>query len=308
MKIATLATGGIGGYLAVKLSLSGHQIATVARGEHLQAIKEKGLALEGPNGRQIVRPWIATDDTTEIGKVDTIILGVKCGDLSAAAKACLPMLGRNTVVIPFLNGVEAVERLLSELPERNVANGLAKVSNTIAAPGIIKQTGDFAQFIFAERNSKPSSRIETLQAAINASGVNAPVTDDIERDVWSKFVLFSAMSGVTAAARCTIGDILASDQLSKLFMQIMVETAEVGRARGIALPAEIEKNTWEMAKSLPANMRASTAIDLEKGRPLEIDWISGSAYRLANEIGIKAPASETIYALLSHYKNGVVTH
>jgi 2-dehydropantoate 2-reductase len=218
MKIATLATGGIGGYLAVKLSLSGHQIATVARGEHLQAIKEKGLALEGPNGRQIVRPWIATDDTTEIGKVDTIILGVKCGDLSAAAKACLPMLGRNTVVIPFLNGVEAVERLLSELPERNVANGLAKVSNTIAAPGIIKQTGDFAQFIFAERNSKPSSRIETLQAAINASGVNAPVTDDIERDVWSKFVLFSAMSGVTAAARCTIGDILASDQLSKLFM------------------------------------------------------------------------------------------
>jgi 2-dehydropantoate 2-reductase len=220
--------------------------------------------------------------------------------------ACLPMLGRNTVVIPFLNGVEAVERLIDVLPEQNVANGLAHVSTTIASPGVIKQTGDFANFIFAERDSKPSLRVETLQAAIKAAGVNASVTDNIERDVWSKFVLFSAMSGVTAAARCTIGDIVESDPLSKLFMQIMTETAEVARAMGIALPAETERDTWERAKSLPINMRASTAIDLEKGHPLEIDWISGSAYRLANKIGIKAPANESIYALLSHYKNGSI--
>lgn len=304
MKIATVATGGIGGYLAVKLGLQGHEIATIARGAHLEAIRANGLTLVGPDNTATVRPRTATDDTSKVGKVDAIIFGVKGDDLETAATSCLPMLGSDTVVVPFLNGVEASDRLTKILPESNVANGLAQVSTTISAPGVITQTGTFSQFVFAERNSQPSSRISTLQRAMTDAGLAAPESDDIERDLWSKFVLFSAVSGVTAAGRCTIGDIVDRPELGALFRQVVSETAALGRARGVALPDDIEAATWDRAQTLPPRMRASTAIDLENGRPLEIDWISGAAARMADELGLAAPINKALYALLLPHKHG----
>ena len=176
MKIATVATGGIGGFLAVKLGLRGHQIATIARGEHLEAISKTGLKLETSSGTLTHHPWIATDDTSQIGEVDAIIFGVKGDDLESAAEVCKPLLGTNTVVVPFLNGVEASDRLAKILPEANVANGMAQVSTTISTPGVITQTGEFNQFVFAERDSRPSNRIAALQQALTDAGVAAPET------------------------------------------------------------------------------------------------------------------------------------
>ncbi len=304
MRIATVATGGVGGFLAFKLAKSGHQVATIARGPHLDAILENGLALDQPTGRESIRPWIATDDPSQVGEVDTIIFGVKGDGLETAAKACIPMLGPDTVVVPFLNGVEASERLLKFLPEQNIANGMAKVSTTIASPGVIKQTGVFNVFTFAERDSRPSERIDALRRAINEAGSSAPPTDDIERDVWSKFILFSAISGVTAAGRCTIEDIMAVPQLGALFQKVIAETAAIGRALGVSLPDNIEGKIWSAACALPPTMRASTAIDLENGRPLEIDWISGAAARLSDKSGVEAPTNEALYALLLPYRSG----
>lgn len=304
MKIATMATGGIGGYLAVRLTKIGHDVATIARGAHLAAIQDSGLALDGYDGQHLIRPWRATDKPEEIGEVDAIIFGVKGDALKVAAEACKPMLGDNTIVVPFLNGVEASDMLADILPEKNVGNGVAQVSTTIAAPGVIKQTGEFNRFIIAERDSKPSARIDALRNAINEAGSSSPETDDIVRDLWSKFVLFSAVSGVTAAARCTIGDILEDDHLATLFQTILAETAALGRARGVALPDSIEADIWKATQGLPPRMRASTAIDLENGRPLEIDWISGAVDRLSQQVGLDAPVNRTIYALLSPYKNG----
>lgn len=304
MKIATVATGGIGGYLAVKLIKGGHQVATIARGAHLEAIRRHGLTLDGTSGEETVQPWIATDDPAEVGEVDAIIFGVKGDDLEEAAKNCIPMIGPETVVVPFLNGVEASDRLAAILPERNVANGTAQVSTTISAPGVITQTGEFNRFIFAERDNRPSKRIDALRTALRDQGVGAPDTDDIESDLWQKFVFFSAVSGVTAAARCTMRDIVTIPELSQLFRTVLAETAAIGRATGVALDPDIEAVTWEKAKALPEKLRASTAIDLENGRPLEIEWISGAAARLADKAGVAAPMNKAIYALLLPHKAG----
>ena len=304
MKIATMATGGIGGYLAVRLSKIGHQVATIARGAHLEAIRNNGLVLDGFDGHHQVTPWIATDDPAEVGEVDVIVFGVKGDALEAAAKSCAPMVGEDTIVVPFLNGVEASDLLAEILPEKNVGNGVAQVSTTIAEPGLIKQTGEFNRFIVAERDSRPSERVDALRDAINEAGSSSPATDDIVRDLWSKFVLFSAVSGVTAAARCTISDITGNKHLGALFQAILAETAALGRARGVALPDTIEKDIWSATQNLPPKMRASTAIDLENGRPLEIDWISGAVDRLSQAAGLDAPVNRTVYALLSPYRNG----
>lgn len=144
-----------------------------ARGAHLEAIQKNGLALEGFNGDHCIRPWVATSNPEEVGEVDAIVFGVKGDALDAAAKSCAPMIGENTIVIPFLNGVEASDRLAKLVPEKNVGNGLAQISTTITEPGIIKQTGEFNRFSFAERDSRPSMRIDALRNAINQAGSSA---------------------------------------------------------------------------------------------------------------------------------------
>lgn len=307
MKIATMATGGIGGFLAVRLTQAGHQVATIARGAHLQAIRRNGLMLSAPDGNDgdtTVTPWIATDDPAEAGPVDAVIFGVKCNALESAARACLPMIGPDTVVVPFLNGVEAADRLLGILPEHCVAKGVAHISTTIAAPGVIGQVGSFNRFAFAERDNRPSARIDALRAAFNAAGATAPDTTDIDRELWLKFVMFSAMSGVTAAARCRIRDVLEQPALSELFRTVVAETAAVARARGVALPPTVEEDTWGSVQGLPRDMRASTAIDLEAGRPLEIDWVSGAVRRLAQKAGVPAPVNSALYAVLLPHRDG----
>ena len=304
MRIATMATGGIGGFLAVKLTQAGHEVATIARGPHLQAIQRDGLVLESMAGREVVQPWMATNDPSKVGTVDAIIFGVKTGGLDAAAKACVPMVGPHTVVVPFLNGVEAADRLKKILPPQSVANGMAQVSTTIAEPGVIRQVGEFNTFTFAECDSRPSTRIDALRSAINTAGSNAPETDDIARDVWTKFVVFSAMSGVTAAARCKLGDIRASAELTGLFQGVMAETAALARAMKIRISDHVTCDMWAFVQGLPEAMRASTAIDLEQGNPLEIDYISGAVARLSAAAGLDAPLNRTLHAVLSPYRDG----
>jgi len=304
MKIATMATGGIGGFLAARLTQSGYDVATVARGAQLEAIQKNGLTLVTPDNETNVQPWIATQDTREVGEVDAVIFAVKGDDLDAAAEACLPMLGRETVVVPFLNGVEAAERLAMILPPENVADGVAYVSIAVTAPGVIQQTGEFNRFVFAERDNRSSPRLSSLRDAINKAGLDAPSTDNIDREIWTKFVLFAAVSGVTAAARCVIGDIIDNEPLGQLFRGVISETAALARARGVAVSNTIEADTWSYATTLPRTMRASTAVDLENGRPLEIEWISGAVTRHSDAGGLDAPINRALYALLSPYRMG----
>lgn len=304
MKVATMATGGIGGFLAAHLIRTGHDVATIARGAHLKAIETDGLTLVASNNDTNVRPWIATADPNDVGEVDVVIFAVKGDDLDSAAEASLPLLSKETVVVPFLNGVEAAERLTKILPPKNVADGVAYVSTTVAEPGVIEQTGVFNRFVFGERDNGASPRLDALRDALNEAGVDAPPTDDIDREIWAKFVLFSAVSGVTTAARCRVSDIMDNAVLGQLFRGVIAETAALGRARGVALLDEIEEETWNLATTLPGPMRASTAVDLEYGRPLEIEWISGAVARLSDAAGLDAPINHTLYALLSPYRMG----
>lgn len=304
MKFATVATGGIGGYLAVKLTQAGEDVATLARGAHLEAIKARGLTLETADETTTVHPRIATDDPAAIGPVDAVIFAVKAKDVERAAASCLPLLGGETVVIPFLNGVETVDRLAAVLPIENIANGTAKISTTVAEPGTIRQVGGFAAFVFAERDSSQSPRIEAVRVAFERAGVEAPVVEDIDVALWQKFCLFAPMSGVTAAARCTIGEIRKDSQLSRVFQDAIAETAVLGRALGVALPDDTESRIWESVGELPDGMRASTGIDLEAGRPLEVDWISGAVVRLSEAAGLDAPINRTLNAVLQPWKAG----
>jgi len=299
MRIAMVATGGIGGWLAVRLTEAGHEVACLARGAHLDAIRARGLTLEAGEQRTTVRPWRVTEDAATIGPVEAVIFAVKGDGLVAAAQAMRPLLGPATVVVPFLNGVEATPRLAALLGAGTVAKGVARISTTVAAPGVIAQTGTFARFDFAEADGSQSPRLAALRRALEGAGVEAPVPDDIDLELWRKFLFFSALSGVTAAGRCRIGEVQDNAALGGLFRTVLAETAAVARALGVALPEGAEAEAWAAAQALPRAMRASTAVDLEAGRPVETRWINGAVVRLGAQAGVSVPANATLAALLA---------
>lgn len=304
MRFATVATGGIGGYLAVMLTRAGEDVACLARGEHLEAIRANGLILESADDVTVAHPRIATDDPTEIGPVEVVIFGVKAKDVERAAESCRSLIGPETAVIPFLNGVETVDRLATVLPVSNIANGTARISTTISVPGVIRQVGQFAVFTFAERDSTHSQRIKAIRTAFEVAGIMAPMVADIDTDLWMKFCLFASISGITAAGRCTVGDIQRDPHLRRLFQDSVAETAALARARGVTLPDGAEALIWKTVGELPGAMRASTAIDLEAGRALEVDWLSGAVARLSEEAGLDAPVHRALNAVLQPWKFG----
>ena len=301
MRIATMATGGIGGLLAARLTAGGHEVAAIARGPHLEAIRSAGLRVRTPSEDLLARPWKVTDNPAEIGPVDAVLFAVKGHALEAAARACAPLIGPQTIVVPFLNGIEAADRLVGILGPGSVSNGVAYVSATISSPGEVTQTTKAAWFIFAERDSRPSDRVDRLRAAFRESGVEARDTQDIDREVWTKFIWFAALSGVTAASRCRLTDVLAHPALTDLFREVARETAALARALGVAVDEDVEEKTLALAHTLPGELRASTAIDLEAGRPIETTWINGAVVRLSEAKGLAVPVNRTITALLAPY-------
>jgi 2-dehydropantoate 2-reductase len=301
MRIATMATGGIGGLLAARLTAGGHEVAAIARGPHLDAIRSSGLRVRTPSEDLVARPWKVTDNPAEIGPVDAVLFAVKGHALETAARACVPLIGPQTIVIPFLNGIEAADRLAGIVDPGSVGNGVAYVSATISSPGEVTQTTTAAWFIFAERDSRPSARVDQLRAAFRESGVEARTTQDIDREVWTKFIWFAALSGVTAAGRCRLKDILAYPALTDLFREVARETAILARISGVAVDENVEEKTLALARSLPGELRASTAVDLEAGRPIETHWINGAVARLSEAKGLSAPVNRTITGLLAPY-------
>ena len=217
------------------------------------------------------------------------------------------MLRERTAVIPFQNGVTPTSDLMQFLLNHHIASGIVLISTTISETGVITQTGDALRFIFEEPDSVRSARITALQTAFQQAGIAAPETKDIILELWMKFVLFSAMSGITATARYTVGDILVSKELGKLFCQVMQETATIGRAHGVPLKANCADKLWSRVQDLPSQMCASTAIDLEHGRALENPWISGSISKLPKQVGLQASLNAALYALLKPYENDVST-
>ncbi|MEM6743965.1 MAG: 2-dehydropantoate 2-reductase [Pseudomonadota bacterium] len=304
MKFATVATGGVNGWLAWKLARGGAEVACLARGAHLAAIRERGITVRQGGAEATARPAAASDDPAEIGVVDAVFVAVKAQDLDAIAPRIRPMVGEGTVAIPFLNGVEASSRLAAVLGEAPVLEGTCGISVFLAEPDVIEKVGDFNWFRFGERDGARSARAEAVAEAMRAAGVDAAVPEDIRAALWRKFMTLSTMSGITAAGRCTSGDVRGAEPLAALARAAIAETAALARAEGVAVTAQDEAAVWEGIKAMPAEMRASQANDLAAGKPLEVDWLSGAVARMSAARGLDALVHRTLHALLTPFRDG----
>jgi len=298
-----MGAGGVGGYFGGRLQQAGHEVAFVARGRHLEALRSKGLTLKSPLGDATLKVT-ATEDPAELGAAEVVLFAVKLWDTEGAAERVRPLLRDGGVVIPFQNGVESIARLGKVLGAERVMGGAAYIATRIGEPGTIVQTGPIARLRFGTTHPAQQKAAEAFLAACQGAKIDAELAEDIERVLWEKFVLLVAISATTAVTRKTIGVVRTDPDLRWLLETVMRETWAVGRKRGVALADDLVAKTLAQADSFAPEMRASMAADLEAGGRLEAPWLSGAVARMAREADIEAPANRAVFAALKPYLNG----
>lgn len=304
MRIAVMAAGAVGGYFGARMAAAGHEVHFIARGAHLDAIRKDGLKVESPLGNLHLKGARATDNPADVGPVDIVLFAVKLWDTEKAAEQAKPLIGPDTRLITLQNGVDSVERIAPILGADHVVGGTAQISSVISAPGVITQNGQFASMHFGRIDAKPDAALTAFADAAKAASVEIRISENINRDRWQKFIFLVALSGMTSAARSTIGPILADQETRAFYRALMTETMAVGRAHGVALSDEYIDERMKFSDTLPKTVKASMAGDLERGNRLELDWLSGKVVELARETGVPVPANEAVYTLLKLHRMG----
>ena len=304
MRIAVIGTGGIGGPYGASLAKAGADVTFAARGAHLAAIRENGLRIEGDRGEIHIRPAQAIDDIAGIGPVDVVLCCVKLWDLETVAEQIRALLAPQTAVIPLQNGVDAAERLVRILGRDAVMGGMAFVTGTIAAPGVIRQTGTYQQMTFGELDGRISARGLRLRDLCTNAGFDGVLSPDIMVPVWEKFVLLVPLAGLNALTRLPLGKWRDDPDLFALYEAALRETVAVGLAEGVRLPRDTADKTLAIMRSMPAYHTTSMGNDLLRGNRLELPWFAGKVVELGRRHGIATPANGFIYAALKPYING----
>lgn len=298
MKIAILGTGGVGGYYGGLLARGGHDVTFIARGGHLAAIQEHGLRVQSAHGDFEVAPAQATDEPSQVGPVDLLLVSVKNYDLEAAATMARSLVGPETAVLPLLNGLDAAERLGAVLGTEHVLVGLTHISSTIAGPGVIRQVSAVRRITFGEADGTMTARAERIRDLLAASGIDVVLTPAADVALWEKFIFIASISGVCCLARQPIGAVLATVESRELYTDAVREVATVGTARGVALDPDIVQRTLRLTEGFAPETRPSLLVDLEAGRRLELEAMNGTVVRYGQQAKVPTPVHRVIYAAL----------
>lgn len=305
MKIAVMGAGGIGGYYGGLLAKAGQDVAFIARGAHLEALRANGLKVESHSSGDFALPKVtATDTPASLGKVDLVVMATKAFDLEGAARGLLPAMGPESLVLPLLNGVDIADRLAAVLGPERVLGGMCQVSCSIKAPGVIRQVGPLNKIVFGELKGGSSARSAAVLAVFKAAGITAELSPSIQVDIWAKFLFICALGGMCALTRCTAGPMLKDPDTRALFVSCMQEIEALARHRGIPLPAAIVADTLARCDKLPAESKPSLLLSLEQGNPLELDALNGTAARLCREWVVPTPVNQFITTALKLVAGG----
>ena len=304
MRIAIMGAGAVGGYFGGLLSLAGNDVTFIARGEHLRAMQKDGLTLETPKGALRVTSAGFVADPAEVGTCDVVLFAVKAYDIEAAAAPLKPLVDAGATIVSVLNGVDHQDRIGAVVGAGKVLGGLALVSGVITAPGVIRYTSPMSGLRFGEADGSMSARVVAFCNACNASGFSAEIVTDIRAAQWAKFVGLATNAALTSLFRLPAGYIYHDLEIIPLARRGFEEVAAVGRALGIALPADAAERALALHQSFPKTMYASMYHDVAKGKPMELDSLSGYVVRKGRGMGVPTPVHEMAYLALKPYKDG----
>lgn len=293
-----MGAGGVGAYVGGMLAKSGARVALVCRGAHLEAIRNRGLKLLTPGGEFTIEGIDANDDPAGIGPVDVIVQSVKLYDLRSSSRQMLPMVGRNTMVVPLQNGMTAREEIGAIVGAEHVVGGLVFINAMLASPGVVRSASEVKTLTIGEPDGRISPRVTAFRDVCAAAGIDARVTDNVLAEQWRKFVALSSLSAVGCLSRQPMGAILGDWSLRDLYVQAMAEVVSLAAAKGVALEEDIVEKLLAVSRRFPYEAKVSMLEDLEAGKRLELDWLSGWVSREAAYRGVPTPFHDMAYACL----------
>ncbi|MEC9238292.1 MAG: 2-dehydropantoate 2-reductase [Chloroflexota bacterium] len=303
MKIAVMGAGGIGGCYGGLLAQAGNDVTLIARGAHLAAIKEKGLQLIQPEGDFTVAV-AATDDPSQVGPVELVIFSVKAHQNSIAVPLIEPLIGEDTTILTIQNGVESADELGQDYGAERVLPGSAYLLSNITSPGVIKQLSLVPRVAFGESNGDRSQRAVAIRNSFCEANIEAELSDDISKALWSKLLYNSPANAMASAARLSPRDLIEYPHGAAMFRSAIQEVANVGTACGISFGQDDVQRAMDLITARPMGARGSMQADLEAGRPLELEAIVGSVGRIGRKVNVPTPIFDMLYALLLPHIDG----
>jgi len=303
MRIAVMGAGSIGGYFGGMLSLGGNDVTLIARGAHLEAIRDRGLQIITDYGEFTVQ-CEATDDPRQVDPVDLVLLTVKTYHNEQAVPAMRSMVGEATTVLCLQNGIDSYEAAARFLGERQVLPGAAYIEGSLESPGVVKQTGDVVEIVFGEPDGLDSPRGHLISDTLIKAGIPAQLSNNIQKTLWTKFLFIATMAGVTALSRETMAQLMPRPEWRQVILGCMAEIETVGRASGVDLDVDTVQNTVAYIEGSLDQMHASMHADIMAGRPLELEALNGALVRAGTSAGIATPINDVIYAALKPFVLG----
>jgi 2-dehydropantoate 2-reductase len=301
MRIGVVGAGGVGGYFGGRLAYAGTDVAMVARGDHLRALRDRGLQVRHVDGDFTVRVE-ASADPSEIGRCDIVLLCVKSYDTIEAVELLGPLIGDETAVVSLQNGVDNEHKIADRLRQDHVMGGAAFIFAHIAAPGVVEQTGGPRRILFGELDGSRTTRANLFLDELHRADIDAEIVDNIESVLWDKYAFLCALAGVTAAARLPINALLEVPENRELFRNIVGEVAMVASAEGVELADDIVDQKTAFASTLEPGSFSSLHHDLSTGHRLELDALHGELLRRAYRHHLDLPACKVVYALLKPWE------
>ncbi len=302
-KIAIVGLGGVGGYYGGLLSRYSEQnpdtiqVCFIARGAHLEKIKEKGLTVIKETETFVTSPFLATDDADEIGPVDLLILSTKSYDLDEVAELSRPMVGPHTIILPLLNGIDNVGRLRSHYPENEVWYGCAYIIARLNEPGVVESSGNVHYLHFGHEKRTSPELVEVENLFKNA-GIEASMKVEAIQAIWRKFFYISTTAALTTYLNTGFRDLVWNEEYKLLYIQLMQELYAVSEAEHIGLYDTIIIDMLKYGGSLPEGTTSSMNSDYLSGRRIELETLVGVVVRLAEQNDLEAPLYNKIYKAL----------
>jgi len=297
MKVAVFGAGAVGAFYGARMSEGGGEVALIARGAQLAALRADGLTIVTPE-RTSRHRLLATDDPSEVGPVDVVLFGVKSYDTEAAAARLGPLLGEATAVISLQNGIDNEEKLAAAIGWGAVLGGAAYILATVREPGLVDASGP-RRIVFGEwAGGEPTARVQSILEVFERGGVDAQAAPDVRVAKWEKFTLLAAFSAMSAAVRLGLGDIRDAPAARAMLRALMTEAWSVGRAEGVALADDLVDRQHALLMSQAPDASASLRYDLVTGHRMELDALQGAVIRLGRRHGIATPWMDAAYAIL----------
>jgi len=316
MKICVVGAGAIGGLLGGHLARAGHEVSLVARGAHLAAIRARGLELRS-DGERFTVSVRASDRVTDFPKQEAVFITLKANAIGEMLPRLAPLIGPETLVVPAVNGIpwwyfykeggrfdgeavaciDADRTLMRSVDCTRILGCVVYAAAEVIEPGVIEHSAG-RRFALGEPDGTRSERVERLAAALQASGLDAPVSDRIRDEIWTKLIGNLAFNPICALTASRMDEAVANPAIVALMRSVMNEGIRVGEAYGVQFNVSADQRLQTTVQRI-GNAKVSMLQDLERGRPIESEAIVGAVCEFGRRAGIPTPVTDIMYALIS---------